>query len=83
MIIGLRLTEQGKQKIETFLDDYAKPTLKRDRLIFDIHDKIIECAENGESLTYELRAQYSVTDRPEILKLYDPQDILLTFRSGR
>lgn len=77
MITNIELTDSGAAKWNAFFAANAGEALKLQPTTFEMMDCMLEAAAMGESLTYELGAQYTNTGRPMLFSL-DRADIELT-----
>lgn len=77
MITNIELTDSGAAKFNRFFEDFAKPAVKMQAVMFELLDILQDLAGTGQSLVYELGRQYTVTGNPEILIL-EARDVLVT-----
>ena len=69
MITNIELTPSGAAKFNSFFADYARAGISMQAVMFEVLDILQERAIMGESLTYELGRQYTVSGNPELLML--------------
>lgn len=77
MITNIELNDSGAAKWNAFFRDNASESLRLEPTTFEMLDCMLEAAAMGETLTYELGAQYTNTGRPMLFSL-DRADIELT-----
>jgi hypothetical protein len=80
MITNIELTETGTTKFNIFFAAAAKEGVSMQAVMFELLDILADRASMGESLSYELGSQYTITGRPEILRL-DASDVAVTEES--
>ena len=69
------LTLPGEKKVLTWLDQVAKPDVRRTIILLDIEERIWE--SYPEVPPYELGAQYTRTGHPELIHLVEGEDYIV------
>jgi hypothetical protein len=77
MIIGISLTTSGKAKIARFLADHVKRSAGTGAVLYQIHEIIIDRAEQGRMLTYDLPTDYASDGKPAALTLQEGDDVII------
>lgn len=73
-IQNISLTETGIEKFNCWFADVARDGVRMDAVMLDALNVIENRAGSGESFSYELHGQFTVSGRPELLIL-DPDDV--------
>ncbi len=63
----LSLTPAGRARFHSWLQDVGKPDLTPSAIESDMLDVCSNRAEAEESMSYELRQQYTTSGRPELV----------------
>lgn len=69
MVTSIELTQADTEAFNDFFSTNAKPGVNMQAVLFEVLDVLADRAGNAESLSYELRSQYTVSGRPELLYL--------------
>lgn len=77
MITTIDLTESGVKKFNGWFADVAKPGTDLQAVLFEMLSILTERAVMGESLSYELHRQHTISGRPEIITI-GPEDVETT-----
>lgn len=76
MVTNIELAPSGTNKLNAWLLDVAKPDLNMKAVVLDVLSTLENRACTGESLTYEMHRQHTITGNPETIT-FDVSDVIV------
>jgi len=77
MVTNIELAPSGTDKLNAWMADVAKPDLNMKSVVLDVLSTLENRACTGESLTYELRRQHTLTGNTETIT-FAVSDVIVT-----